>query len=99
MSSTDFKIKTEAQSAYRVLLLKLLVCHSALKFRHAALCFLSGMLASTSSDDAKQLSMFAKTKNLPFVSYTASAPELSNVGMYSNFMRTVAPDGPLTQVH
>ena len=56
------------------------------------------MLASTSSDDAKQLAMFARTKNLPFVSYTASAPELSNVGMYSNFMRTVAPDGPLTQV-
>ena len=56
------------------------------------------MLASTSSDDAKELASFARTKNLPFISYTASSPELSSVGMYPNFMRTVAPDGPLTQV-
>ena len=56
------------------------------------------MMGSTTSDDAKHLAKFAETHDLPFIAYTASSPELSDVEMYPNFMRTVAPDGPVTQV-
>ena len=59
---------------------------------------ISGMMGPTSSDDSKLLAKFAETRHLPYISYTASAPELSDAEMYPNFMRTVAQDGPLTQV-
>ena len=55
-------------------------------------------MGPSSSDESKQLAMFAESRNLPFISYTATAPELSDVEMYPNFMRTVTQDGPLTQV-
>ena len=55
-------------------------------------------MGPTSSDDSKLLAKFAETRHLPYISYTASAPELSDAETYPNFMRTVAQDGPLTQV-
>ena len=66
---------------------------------YVLLISIPGLMGASSSDDTKELQQFAEDNDLPLVSYAASAPELSDVNEYKNFMRTIPPDGQLTKVH
>lgn len=55
-------------------------------------------MGASSSDDTKALQQFAEDNKVPLVSYAATAPELSDVNEYQNFMRTIPPDDQLTKV-
>lgn len=57
-----------------------------------------GLMGASSSDHTKALQQFAEDNSLPLVSYTSTAPELSDVNIYQNFMRTIPPDDLLTKV-
>ncbi|GFS13478.1 metabotropic glutamate receptor 3, partial [Elysia marginata] len=60
--------------------------------------FTLGIVGPSASDAAMLLSDTTKPYNIPLVSYEATATQLTTPGMYTNFMRTISPDGPLIQV-
>ena len=69
-----------------------------IKRPHLYFILFTGLYAQMSSGNAVAMNKMAQNRNLPFVSYTSSAPALSDVEMFPNFMRTIPPDGPLTKV-
>ncbi|CAG5123321.1 unnamed protein product, partial [Candidula unifasciata] len=60
--------------------------------------FTLGILGASSSGDAVSLSGATVNDNIPVVSYEATATQLTMSGKYTNFMRTISPDGPLMEV-
>jgi len=55
-------------------------------------------MGASSSDDTKHLEKYAEYRQLALVSYQATAPELSDVEMFPNLLRTIPPDNLLTKV-
>lgn len=57
-----------------------------------------GIIGGSTSDVAMALSEEAAPFHIPVISYEATAPQLTVPGKYTNFMRTISPDGPLIEV-
>ncbi|KAK3802485.1 hypothetical protein RRG08_043316 [Elysia crispata] len=60
--------------------------------------FTLGILGASTSGSSMLVSDAGQPYNIPLVSYEATAKQLTAPGMYTNFMRTISPDGPLIQV-
>ncbi|XP_076434694.1 uncharacterized protein LOC143274691 [Babylonia areolata] len=57
-----------------------------------------GIVTGTSSGTSGQVSVFANQYDIPVVSFTSTAPDLTFSGNYPNFLRTIPPDSGLLTV-